>query len=119
MLSIRLFIRVAIIAMVFGITAAQAQPAVFETNASALNAPANAKSVRKANRLLAKSVRQALVKVKGLDSTRIVVVGSSGVVTLNGSVPEASQIGLAVAASRGVSGVTAVNDRLSIKEVGP
>lgn len=73
---------------------------------------------RKANRQLAKAVRRALVKVKGLDSSQIVVVAKSGAILLGGSVPGASQIDLAVSAATGVNGVSSVNNSLTVKAVG-
>ena len=42
----------------------------------------SAKAVRKADRLLAKDVRHTLVRVKDLDSSRMVVFAKNGVVTL-------------------------------------
>jgi hyperosmotically inducible protein len=78
----------------------------------------SAKSIRAANRQLAKAVRRALVKVKGLDSGNIVVVAKGGTVLLGGSVPDASQIELAVSSTKGVNGVVAVNNSLSIKALG-
>jgi hyperosmotically inducible periplasmic protein len=78
----------------------------------------SAKEVRKANRLMSKRVRTVLVKVKGLDSTAIVVIAKGSVVTLGGSVPDASQIALAMSAAQGVQGVTQVNNRLTIKAPG-
>ena len=78
----------------------------------------SSKSIRKADRQLAKQVRHALVQVKGLDSERIVVIARSGSVTLGGSVPEAAQSGLAVTAAKGVSGVSNVTDSLSVKAPG-
>lgn len=78
----------------------------------------NRRAIRKADRLLSKQVRVALVRVKGLDSGRIVVIARSGDVTLGGSVPEAGQIALAHAAAQGVSGVHSVTDSLSVQAAG-
>lgn len=82
--------------------------------ASASQAP-SAKQIRKASHLLEKQVRRALVRVKGLDSTNMVVVARGGVVTLSGSVPDASQIPLAVSGSQHVSGVTEAHDSLQVR----
>jgi hyperosmotically inducible periplasmic protein len=81
-------------------------------------APLTPKEMRKANRQLAKLVRRTLVKVKGLDSSSIVVVAKNGDILLGGSVPEASQVGLAVSAAQGVHGVRAVKNGLTIKAQG-
>lgn len=86
------------------------------------SAPASQKALRKAerkaDRQLAKAVRRALVKVKGLDSGQIVVVAKNGAILLGGSVPTASQIDLAVPAARGVRGVSTVNNGLTVKALG-
>jgi hyperosmotically inducible protein len=85
--------------------------------ASAGSVP-SAKSIRAANRQLAKTVRRTLVKVKGLDSGNIVVVAKGSTVLLGGSVPDASQIALAVSSAKGVKGVGTVNNSLSVKQLG-
>lgn len=76
------------------------------------------KAMRKANRLLAKNVRRALVKVKGLDSTNLVVSAKSGAVLLGGTVPEAGQIQMAVTTAQGVSGVQSVQNAIRVKAIG-
>lgn len=65
-----------------------------------------------------KQVRSALVRVKGLDSGSVVVVANGSVVTLGGSVPDASQIPTAVSAAQGVKGVSEVHNSLTIKARG-
>ncbi|WP_245616660.1 type VI secretion system Vgr family protein [Paraburkholderia acidipaludis] len=82
--------------------------------ASTSQAP-SAKQIRKASHLLEKQVRRALVRVKGLDSTNVVVVARGGVVTLGGSVPAASQIPPAVSGSQHVSGATEAHDSLQVR----
>lgn len=113
-------IKVAVCACaVFGAAAAYAQTS--DTTATApemASAAPSAKDIRKANRALSKRVRSVLVKVKGLDSSAIVVVAKGSVVTLGGSVPDSSQIPLAVSAAQGVDGVTEVHNSLSIKQPG-
>ncbi|MBN3778650.1 BON domain-containing protein [Burkholderia sp. Ac-20345] len=74
-----------------------------------------AKEQRRADRKLATQVRRTLARFKGIDSTQIVVFAKQGAVTLTGSVPDASQITLAVDAARGVSGVISVDNALRIK----
>jgi hyperosmotically inducible periplasmic protein len=78
----------------------------------------SAKAIRKANRLLSKQVHRVLVKIKGLDSSAIVVIAKGSVITLGGSVPDASQIPLAVSAAQGVQGVSQVHNSLAIKQPG-
>ncbi|MFP6562050.1 BON domain-containing protein [Paraburkholderia sp. B3] len=105
--------RLAVAALIaLGATSAYAQGS--ETAASAGPAP-SAKQIRKANHLLEKQIRRALVHVKGLDSTNVVVVARGGVVTLGGSVPDASQIPLAMSGAQRVSGVTEVRNSLQVR----
>lgn len=109
-----------LLAAAIGTPCAYAQPledAGVTGSASATPAQ-NSKAIRKADRRLAKQVRSALVQVKGLNSERIVVSARSGSVTLGGSVPEAAQSGLAVAAAKAVSGVSNVTDSLTVKAPG-
>lgn len=82
------------------------------------SAPPSAKAMRKANRLLSKSVQRALVKVKALDSSNIVVSARNGAILLGGTVPEADQIPMAVTAAQGVSGVQSVQNALRVRAVG-
>ena len=76
------------------------------------------KAVRAENRRLQKDVLRNLSKTKELNTSNIVVVARSGVVTLGGSVPEASQVELAVAAARGVGGVAEVKSNLVVRPEG-
>jgi hyperosmotically inducible periplasmic protein len=100
-----------------GTTSAFAQgseAAASATQASAGTTP-SAKQIRKANHLLEKQVRRELVHVKGLDSSNVVVVARGSVVTLGGSVPDASQMPLAVSGAQRVSGVTEVRNSLQVR----
>lgn len=111
----------ALIAAAIGTTSAYAQQpgdSGVAASAPATSAAQSRRAIHKADRLLAKQVRRALVRVKGLDSSRIVVIARSGDVTLGGSVPEAGQTGLALAAARGVSGVSNVSSSLGVKAAG-
>nr|WP_241030967.1 BON domain-containing protein [Paraburkholderia sp. Ac-20347] len=65
--------------------------------------------------MLAKSVRRALVKVKGLDSTNVVVLAKNGDIVVGGSVPDSSQIPLAISTAQGVADVKSVKNALTIK----
>lgn len=90
-------------------------------NAPQAPAPASSmskKASRAENRRLEKSVTHSLSGTRGLDATNIVVVARGGRVTLAGSVPEASQAGLAVSVAKGVAGVIAVNDLLTVRPEG-
>ncbi|CAB3795260.1 hypothetical protein LMG28138_03842 [Pararobbsia alpina] len=65
---------------------------------------------------LAKSVRHALTKTKGLTSSGITVLAKNGVVTLNGTVPEQGQIALAGNSAQSVAGVTSVKNNVELAE---
>jgi hyperosmotically inducible periplasmic protein len=82
------------------------------------SAPTSAKAMRKANRQLSKNVQRALVKVKGLDSTNIVVSAKNGAIVLGGTVPEAGQMQMAVTTAQGVSGVQSVQNALRVRQTG-
>lgn len=107
--------------LVLGAANVWAQSQASDTTASlpvVASASSNAKAMRKANRLLAKDVRGALVKVKNLDSTNIVVSAKSGSILLGGMVPTSDQIQLAVTTTQGVSGVREVRNSLRIRAPG-
>jgi len=77
-----------------------------------------AKSMRIANRQLAKKVRTALSKTKGLDITSVAIRARGGSIALSGSVPDATQIEKAGTVAQGVAGVTSVKNDLTVREVG-
>jgi osmotically-inducible protein OsmY len=82
-------------------------------------APGESKSAaRAANRQLEKKVRRALAHMKGLNASGIAVRARDGAVTLQGWVPEQSQLQLALRTAQGVPGVVSVNDQLTIRPVG-
>ncbi|SDC80133.1 BON domain-containing protein [Paraburkholderia lycopersici] len=118
-----LWMAAALLAAIIGVPGAYAQSqgdsGVAASAPAAVSAPAQSrKEKRRADRALAKTVRRALVRVKGLDSGRIVVIAQGGAVTLGGSVPDAGQIDVAVAAAKGVNGVRDVTSSLSVKAPG-
>jgi hyperosmotically inducible periplasmic protein len=92
------------------------------SDTTAATTPANpVKSAKKAqradNRALAKRVRLALNKTKGLQSADITVTAKAGAVGLEGTVPEDNQISLAENTARSVNGVKSVTNyvRVAIK----
>jgi hyperosmotically inducible periplasmic protein len=107
--------------LVLGTASAWAQD---QSSDAAASAPAmsstaqSPKAMRKANRLLSKNVQRALVKVKGLDTSNVVVSAKNGAILLGGTVPEADQIQLAVTTAQGVSGVTSVQNALRVRAIG-
>ena len=78
------------------------------------NSTPSAKSVRAANRKLARSVRTAMAKAKGIDMNQLFVYAKGGVVTLSGSVPKSNQVDRAGEIARSVPGVSSVDNRLSV-----
>ena len=71
---------------------------------------------RKANRALRRRVYAAIGKDKEISAGDISVIAKDGAVTLNGTVTETAQIGKAEAITRGVSGVTTVTNKLTVKK---
>jgi hyperosmotically inducible protein len=63
---------------------------------------------------LAKNVRHALYKTKGLVSSGITVLVKNGMVSLDGTVPEQGQIALAGDAAQSVTGVASVKNNLTL-----
>lgn len=67
-----------------------------------------------ADRALRKQLIRALSRTKGLNTTRITVRVKSGVVMLEGSVPDQSEVDIATRAASDVSGVTSVKNTLTV-----
>ena len=78
----------------------------------------SAKAIRAENRRLQKAVVRSLSHTKGVSPGNILVVARSGIVTLEGSVPDAAQVALAVSAARRVDGVKDVKESLAIRPEG-
>ncbi|SAK98761.1 transport-associated protein [Caballeronia temeraria] len=76
------------------------------------NVPAS--TSKTADRALAKSVRRALGRVKGLDPTRVYVRAKGGSVTLSGTVRDQAQIELAESTAKSVAGVSSVSNKMTI-----
>ncbi|MBP0593296.1 BON domain-containing protein [Paraburkholderia sp. LEh10] len=77
-----------------------------------------AKEIRAENRKLGKAVLRSLSKTKGLNVDRIVVVAKGGSVSLEGYVPELSQVDLATSVARDVPGVVDVRNLLIVRAEG-
>jgi hyperosmotically inducible periplasmic protein len=88
-------------------------------SSSAVASVPNRKAVKAADRKLARAVRYAIEHVKGLDATRIAIVARNGNVTLTGSVPEGSQVDIAVQQAKSVAGGSPVVNRLTVGEIAP
>jgi len=96
---------------------AYAQSSDAAAPAAATSAP-TAKQTKAANRALQRKVRSALSKTKGVSVENITVRARDGDVTLEGSVPEQSQLDLATKAAQGVPGVKSVKNALTIRAEG-
>ncbi|EEA03078.1 transport-associated protein [Burkholderia sp. H160] len=75
-----------------------------------------AKSKWKDNFALRRKVYAAIARHKEINAGNISVVVKRDAVTLDGTVVDASQIGEATEIAKGVSGVTSVNNRLTVKK---
>jgi hyperosmotically inducible periplasmic protein len=97
---------------------ALAQDGAANVQASGPSASANtAQTAKAADRALQKQVRRALARTKGLDITNVTVRARGGLVTLQGSVPDAQQVDLAGRVANGVDGVTSVKNGLRVHSI--
>ncbi|HTH60855.1 MAG TPA: BON domain-containing protein [Paraburkholderia sp.] len=85
-----------------------------DNDAAATSAPAVKKTSHSQNLKTERTIRKALTRTKGLDASNILVVIRHGAISLDGSVPEASQIQLAQNAAEQVSQGLTVNNHLSV-----
>ncbi|MFP3563528.1 BON domain-containing protein [Paraburkholderia sp. SIMBA_030] len=97
---------------------AQSSDAAASMAPMAASSAPNAKATKAADRALGRKVRSTLSKTKGVSVANIVVRARGGAVTLEGSVPEQSQVDLATQAAQGVAGVTSVKSALTVRPVG-
>ncbi|BEU27908.1 BON domain-containing protein [Paraburkholderia sp. 22B1P] len=99
---------------------AQAQSASSPLAASAMasSPAASHKAMKAADRRLQKDVLRALARTKGLNASGISVRARSGVVTLQGTVPEQSETDIAARAAESVAGVTLVKNALGVRDEG-
>ncbi|MFD1560147.1 BON domain-containing protein [Paraburkholderia silviterrae] len=111
--QIGLVVALAITIASFSALAQNGNSSAAVASADAGSAP-GAKSVRIANRQLARKVRGAMAKAKGIDMTQLFVYAKGGVVTLSGSVPKSDQVNRAGEIARSVPGVSSVDNRLSV-----
>jgi hyperosmotically inducible protein len=88
------------------------------TDAMAPATTSGAHASKADNRALGKTVKRALTKNKEIDASNIYVRARDGVVRLTGFVPENAQIQIATDVTQGVSGVTSVDNKLSVRQPG-
>lgn len=95
----------------------QSTPATSATEGgtAAASGGTTAQSARRANRALRRSVYAALAKHKEIDAGSISIVAKNGVLTLNGTVPDASQIEAVEQIAKGVAGVTSLTNKLTVQ----
>lgn len=93
---------------------AWAQGGSASSSAPGMASTSDAKAVKAADRALQKSVVRALSKTKGIRAATITVRAHNGAVTLEGTVPEQAQMGIATQAAEGVEGVTSVKNALTL-----
>jgi hyperosmotically inducible periplasmic protein len=79
---------------------------------------ATPQSTKKQDRVLSRKVRAALSKDKSISPSAIIVRAKNGAVTLEGTVPDESQIERATDVAQHVQGVTSVKNALSIRAEG-
>ncbi|KWF29238.1 BON domain-containing protein [Burkholderia pseudomultivorans] len=97
--------------------AQSSEPAATEAPAAATSAPKVAtKTAKKANRKLGYAVRKAISKETGENVSNLVVRSKGGAITLEGTMPDQSQIDKAAAAAKGVKGVTSVTNKLTVQQ---
>jgi hyperosmotically inducible periplasmic protein len=80
-------------------------------------AASSVKLQRKANRKLAHDVRRALEKAQ-FDVDDVRILAKSGVVSLDGTVPDSNQLSRVPDVAGKVPGVTSVSNNLSVREEG-
>lgn len=96
---------------------AYAQPSNADMTSQPI-AKETAKAAKSADRALAKKVRTALSRNKNISATNVTVRAKSGVVTLQGSVPEQLQIDQATQVAQSVPGVLSVKNALTVRAFG-
>ncbi|RZF26957.1 BON domain-containing protein [Paraburkholderia sp. UYCP14C] len=84
------------------------------SDAMAAAPAAKAPSTRAADRKLGRDVRHALARAQGFNVSNVFVRARGGAVTLSGSVPESGMIQQAADVTKGVPGVTSVNNKLTL-----
>ncbi|MDR5856590.1 BON domain-containing protein [Caballeronia sp. LZ062] len=113
-MSNRLKLYVLVSALCGSVAVAHAQ-ATSDVAASADAASAPHQQDKSADRALRKAVIRSLSRTKGLNTARITVRVKNGVVMLQGSVPDQSEVDLATRAASNTAGVTSVRNSLTIQ----
>jgi hyperosmotically inducible protein len=112
---------IGVVAMVGASALANAQTVSSGSGAvatAASSGTASKKQMRKEDRALARSVKNALRKVKGIDVANVRVISRDGVVSIIGNVREQAQIDAATAAASKVAGVKRLDNQLAVGDPG-
>ncbi|WP_027796658.1 BON domain-containing protein [Paraburkholderia acidipaludis] len=107
-----------LVAASFQVWAQDASAPPVAASGTAVTAKQLAKAARAADRVLAHKVRATLSKDKNLDVTHVNVHAKDGIVTLEGTFPEQSQIDHAIAVTKGIAGVNSVVDAMAVRPAG-
>jgi hyperosmotically inducible periplasmic protein len=102
--------------LAFGLAMALSMGAYAQASATDQAASTSARDQKSANRKLQRDVLKVLAKTRGLVSTAITVRANDGDVTLEGAVPEESQMTLASRAAESVQGVKSVKNMLTLSQ---
>jgi hyperosmotically inducible periplasmic protein len=98
--------------------AEDASAPVGATSGATATAAQQNKAAKAANRALSRKVRAALAKDKNISVANVSVRAKGGAVTLQGAVPDQSQVDRATEVAKGVAGVTSVQNALTIRSPG-
>lgn len=112
---------VAVVAMSAPVHAQTSEPAAGmsgEAASTPMASSSHAMPSKASDRQLAKKVRHALARARGLNMSHIVVLVKHGRVALTGTVPSSDQIGRAAQVAGSVSGVTGVRNDLMVRMKG-
>lgn len=105
-------------ALLLALASSGAYAQASDANAAAPAAAAPAASSKAANRALGRAVKRALTKNKQIDASNIYVRARDGAVRLTGFVPENAQIQIASDVTQTVSGVSSVDNKLTVRRPG-
>jgi hyperosmotically inducible periplasmic protein len=108
--------KIALAGMLVALAAAGAHAQNNDAAQTAASA-SSAKAGKEADRALQKAVLRALSQTRGVRVSTITVRAHDGVVTLEGNVPDESQVELATKAAQSVPGVTQVKNALTLSSI--
>jgi hyperosmotically inducible periplasmic protein len=116
--AFKLAVGVMLIGASLQVYAQDASVPVGAASGTPLTAAQQSKAARAANRALSRRVRAALAKDKNIDVANVTVRAKEGAVTLQGTVPDSSQIDRATGVAQRVTGVTSLKNALTVRPAG-